>query len=303
VVYSYTFDGTAQVFDNTTGSFFVITGGMLKKNGTASTKSVVAHVHAKACDDFFAGGHFLKNTSITVALLSNELWASPGADSNPAKQTGVWSGSGSLLGFSISDRTDIKAVIVHEYADDKGTAPSPKRVCCDLELSAPPTIAPFCPSALNSPGPSSMTPCGDGCQYTCTGPSAYASCKLTFSTLQWNVQCDTTVPIGSTGNPPGGQTTSQQQQPTQPTVTTPTTGTRTTSGIDSTGASTAAVDQSSAPIAIGSTEFNTSSEATAVFMMPAVTQSPEDHSALIGGIVGAGLAALLLICGLTACSW
>jgi hypothetical protein len=132
--FSYTFDGTAQVFDNATGSFFFISNGTLKKSGVASTNSVVAHVHAKACNDMAAGGHFLKNTSITAAVLSNELWASPGADSNPAKQTGAWSGSGSLLGFSITDRTDVKAVIVHEYADDMATAPSPKRVCCDLAL-------------------------------------------------------------------------------------------------------------------------------------------------------------------------
>jgi hypothetical protein len=83
-----------------------------------------------------------------------------------------------------------------------------------------PTIAPFCPTALNSPGPSSTTPCGDGCQYTCTGPSGYASCTLTLA-AQWNVQCSNTVPIGSTttapGNIPPGQTTTFVQQQTSTT--------------------------------------------------------------------------------------
>jgi hypothetical protein len=67
-------------------------------------------------------------------------------------------------------------------------------------------------------------------------------------------------------------------------------------------AATAAVGESSAPFEMSSTHFSTSLEATAAIMTPAVPQSPTDNSALIGGIVGAGIVALLLVCGLTAFS-
>lgn len=130
-----------SVYDSANGTYFTLTNGELKKGGVSSTNSVVAHVHAKACNDMDAGGHFLKNTSITTAILENELWASPAADSNPAKQTGPWSGSGSLVGFQLTGRTDVKAIIVHEYANDMGTGTAPKRVCCDLAEDAATTPA------------------------------------------------------------------------------------------------------------------------------------------------------------------
>jgi hypothetical protein len=131
-----------SVYDSANGTYFTLTNGQLKKGGVSVTNSVVAHVHAKACNDMDAGGHFLKNTSITTAILENELWASPAADSKPAKQTGVWSGAGSLPGFQITDRTDVKAIIIHEYADDMATLPAPKRVCCDLAVDAATSPAP-----------------------------------------------------------------------------------------------------------------------------------------------------------------
>jgi hypothetical protein len=174
---SYTFDGTAQVFDNSTGSFFFVTNGTLKKAGVASTNSVVAHVHAKACSDMAAGGHFLKDTAITTAVLSNELWASPGNDSNPAKQNGAWSGSGSLLGFQITGRTDVKAVIVHEYADDKATLPSPKRVCCDLSVDDSTAPATTTAAPDSTTGGATTGPAG-----TTTGPAGTTDTTVAGST-------------------------------------------------------------------------------------------------------------------------
>jgi hypothetical protein len=125
------------VFDNANGAYMTLTGGSLSLNGALVTNAIVAHLHAKACSDGEAGGHFKKNTSVPDAPLSNELWASPNADgANPAVQptTGTWNGNSSLLGFSFAGRTDVKAIVIHEYDNTNGTGFAPKRVCCDLTL-------------------------------------------------------------------------------------------------------------------------------------------------------------------------
>jgi len=141
----YTATGIVSVFENSTGAFMTLTGGSLSLNGALVTNAIVAHLHAQACSNGEAGGHFKKDTTIPGAPLSNELWASPNADgANPAVQpaTGTWNGASSLLGFSFAGRSDVKAVVIHEYSNTDGTGFAPKRVCCDLA----PTRAPFSPA-------------------------------------------------------------------------------------------------------------------------------------------------------------
>lgn len=65
----------------------------------------------------------------------------------------------------------------------------------------PATIAPFCPTALTPPGPSSTTLCkkDETCKYTCTGPTSSGECSLAVETAtqSWNVTCINVFPIGS----------------------------------------------------------------------------------------------------------
>jgi hypothetical protein len=65
------------------------------------------------------------------------------------------------------------------------------------------TIQPFCPNANDQP--SSFAPCGDGCQYVCSGQN----CTLSLSaTASWSVRCDsggvslTFANLASTGQSP-----------------------------------------------------------------------------------------------------
>jgi hypothetical protein len=172
----YTATGSVSVFDNATGAYMTLTGGSLSLNGALVTNAIVAHLHAQACNNGEGGGHFKKDTTIPGAPLSNELWASPNADgANPAVQpaTGTWNGASSLLGFTFANRTDVKAVVIHEYNNTDGSGFAPKRVCCDLTLVAAATTT-TAGNATAAPGNSTAAPTAAG--NTTAGAPAAAAC-------------------------------------------------------------------------------------------------------------------------------
>lgn len=177
VFFSYTATGTVAVFENSTGAYFTLTGASLLKNGTLTPNAVVAHLHEQTCENNDAGGHFLKDLSMrTPAVLANELWASPATgDPVPAAQpaSGTWNGAGKLEGFSFGDRSDFKAIIIHEYADPAGALPAPKRVCCNLKADDAATTAPAPTTA--APSGNATTAAGT----TAAGTTAAAVTKCT----------------------------------------------------------------------------------------------------------------------------
>jgi hypothetical protein len=199
----YSAVGSVSVFDNATGAYFTLTDAALRINGTNTVNAVVAHVHEKACNDAVAGGHFKKDITIAGNPLSNELWASPSPDAIPAAQpagTATWSGIGSLAGYSLAGRQDIKAIIIHEHPDVAGVVtPAPKRVCCDLTVvaSATTTAAQATTTtaqATTTKAPAAGTTVTGGTMSTVAGggmpPCVTDECCAAAAAAAPNKQCD-----------------------------------------------------------------------------------------------------------------
>jgi len=148
--------GKAEVSDTATTVDVKLTGVLVSTNGTVSTSSLIAHVHAEACASNAAGGHFKVNASEPTTIQTNELWAGPGGFAPAAQPATAWTGSSTVPG-SFTGRTDVKAVVIHEVLADS----SPKRVCCNLVAvaTAAPTTAPTAaPTTAPTNAPTTAAP-------------------------------------------------------------------------------------------------------------------------------------------------
>jgi len=143
----YTGSGLAQVFDNATGAYFVLTNAIVNNGSTPLTTTVVAHVHVLPCSMMDASIHFKVDTTQAMGNISNELWGSPSAANTPSTQSGAWSSIATLPGYNFGNRTsDLGAIIIHEIL---ANGSDPRRICCGLA-----------PVSSSNPSPAGTTAAG-----------------------------------------------------------------------------------------------------------------------------------------------
>lgn len=217
--------------------YFAVENGLLKNGSVVVNSYVAARAYTADCSRLLTMPSRFERTpganTMSTGDAANQIWASPQADSYPARQPArAWSALTLLGSFSPVGRSDLKSIYIDEYPYGDTTTAYVGRLCCSLAVAS--TSSPVgtgsSPVGTGSSTPVATgwsTPAGTGSSPVGSGTTTKTMTMVTSTSI--TRPGDTTTTTTTRATVAGETTTTMSRDPAATTATA-------ANGSDSTGA-------------------------------------------------------------------